>query len=183
MDIEISDIRRVLRAFEDSTWTNIELKTDNFELIISSDGYELNDAPNLKYSKAPKLSDSSDPNDESLATEVDETEFESNIAPKTGATAHSTDLSKYREIRSPTMGIFWRSPSPGSPPFVEVGHQVNEESTLCIVEVMKLMNYVKAGLDGEIVEICKENGQTVDKEDVLFIVAPTNVGIKQVRPL
>ena len=75
-------------------------------------------------------------------------------------------------IKSPLLGIFYRSPKPGSPPFVEEGSQINEEDTVCLVEVMKLFNTVKAGLKGRIVKICAENNDMVEHNQTLFLVDP-----------
>ena len=75
-------------------------------------------------------------------------------------------------IKSPLLGIFYRSPKPGAPFFVEVGSHVSEDDTVCLVEVMKLFNTVKAGLKGRIVKICAENNQMVEYNETLFLVEP-----------
>ena len=64
------------------------------------------------------------------------------------------DFNKYRDIRSPMVGIFYAAPNPESEPFVKVGQKVKKGDTLCIIEAMKLMNDVVAEESGEIVEIC-----------------------------
>lgn len=78
------------------------------------------------------------------------------------------DYNKYRDIRSPMVGIFYASPSPDAEPFVKVGKKVKKGDTLCIIEAMKLMNDVVAEEDGEIVEVCAENGALVEFGQVLF---------------
>ena len=78
------------------------------------------------------------------------------------------DYNKYRDIRSPMVGIFYSAPSPDAEPFVKVGKKVKKGDTLCIIEAMKLMNDVVAEEDGEIVEICAENGSLVEFGQVLF---------------
>ncbi len=78
------------------------------------------------------------------------------------------DYNKYRDIKSPMVGIFYASPSPEAEPFVKVGKKVKKGDTLCIIEAMKLMNDVVAEEDGEIVEICAENGSLVEFGQVLF---------------
>lgn len=75
-------------------------------------------------------------------------------------------------IKSPLLGIFYRSPKPGAPPFVEVGSKVNEDDTVCVVEVMKLFNTVKAGTKGRIAKICAENNQMVEYNQTLFLIEP-----------
>lgn len=78
------------------------------------------------------------------------------------------DYNKYRDIRSPMVGIFYAAPSPDAEPFVKVGQKVRKGDTLCVIEAMKLMNDVVAEEDGEIVEICAENGALVEFGQVLF---------------
>jgi acetyl-CoA carboxylase biotin carboxyl carrier protein len=73
-------------------------------------------------------------------------------------------------IRAPMLGTFYRAPKPDAPPFVEVGQWVAEEDVVCIIEVMKLFNTVKAGVRGRIAKICAENAQLVEYRQVLFLV-------------
>ena len=71
-------------------------------------------------------------------------------------------------ITAPMVGTFYAASAPEQPPFVKVGDRVTRGQTLCIVEAMKLMNEIMAEMDGEIVEICAENGQVVDYGCPLF---------------
>lgn len=75
-------------------------------------------------------------------------------------------------VRSPILGIFYRAPQPGAPPFVEAGSEVGAEDTVCLIEVMKLFNTVKAGVTGRIARICAENGKMVEHGQVLFLIEP-----------
>ena len=75
-------------------------------------------------------------------------------------------------VASPMLGTFYRAEAPGAAPFVEVGAAVEPETTVCIIEVMKMMNSVPAGVSGTIAEICTENGQLVEYGDPLFRVMP-----------
>jgi acetyl-CoA carboxylase biotin carboxyl carrier protein len=70
------------------------------------------------------------------------------------------------------VGLFWRSPSPGAPPFVEVGGRVAAGETVAIVEVMKLMNHVAAPIDGVVTAILVENGASVEYGQTIVIVDP-----------
>lgn len=73
-------------------------------------------------------------------------------------------------FESPMVGTFYRSPSPEAAPFVEVGTKFTEDSALCIVEAMKVMNEIKAEFKGEIVEILVDNGEPVEFGQPLFYV-------------
>jgi len=75
-------------------------------------------------------------------------------------------------VKSPIVGTFYESPSPGSPPFVKVGDMVEAGQILCIIEAMKLMNEIESDLDGVVEEILVSNGQPVEYNEVLFRVRP-----------
>ena len=68
------------------------------------------------------------------------------------------------------VGTFYRSPSPDSPPFVDVGSKVDEKSVVCIIEAMKIMNEIQAEVKGTIVELLVENGQPVEYGQRIFKV-------------
>lgn len=76
------------------------------------------------------------------------------------------------EIPSPLVGIFYVAPRPGEPPFVELGSKVEEETVIGIIEVMKLMHNVQAGVKGEVVEILVKNHAAVEYGDILMRVRP-----------
>jgi acetyl-CoA carboxylase biotin carboxyl carrier protein len=76
------------------------------------------------------------------------------------------------DIKSPIMGMFYAQPEPGAPPFVTVGSNVAEDTTVALVEVMKTFNAVSAGVHGKIVEVCAQNAELVEFGQVLFRVIP-----------
>jgi acetyl-CoA carboxylase biotin carboxyl carrier protein len=76
-----------------------------------------------------------------------------------------------REISAPFVGIFYRAPRPGAPPYIEVGSQVEEDTTVGIIEVMKLMNAVRAEVSGTVVEVLVEDGAVVEYGQVLLRIA------------
>lgn len=75
-------------------------------------------------------------------------------------------------IRSPTVGTFYRAPEPGAQPFVEVGGRVKPDTTVCIIEVMKLMSSIPAERSGVITHILVEDARLVDAEQVLMVIDP-----------
>jgi len=84
-------------------------------------------------------------------------------------------------IRAPMLGTFYRAPKPGAPPFVEAGQFVTEEDVVCIIEVMKLFNTVKAGVRGRVAKICAENAQMVEYKQVLFQIEEASEQEKRER--
>ena len=77
------------------------------------------------------------------------------------------------EIKSPMVGTFYRSANPESPPYVDEGDEVNADTVVCIVEAMKVFNEIKAEMEGTIVSILVENGQTVEYGQPMFLVKPS----------
>ena len=75
-------------------------------------------------------------------------------------------------VRAPMLGIFYRAPAPGAAPFVDVGATVEAETVVCLIEVMKMMNPVHAGVVGTVAEVCVENAELVEAGAVLFRVRP-----------
>lgn len=75
-------------------------------------------------------------------------------------------------VTSPIVGTFFRSPSPESPPFIEVGLRVKKGQVLCIIEAMKLMNEIESEVDGIVVKALVENGQPVEYGEPLFLIEP-----------
>jgi acetyl-CoA carboxylase biotin carboxyl carrier protein len=74
-------------------------------------------------------------------------------------------------VKSPMVGTFYRSSTPGAKPFVEVGDAVKKGQTICIIEAMKLMNEIEADADGVIKAALAENGQPVEYGEPLFLIA------------
>lgn len=86
--------------------------------------------------------------------------------------AADASKSRHQEIQSPMVGTFYRSPSPESPSFVEIGQVVEVGQVVCIVEAMKLMNEIKSEIRGKIVEAPVENAQPVEFGQALFYLDP-----------
>ena len=91
-------------------------------------------------------------------------------SPQSIAEAPKEEPKKADYITSPMVGTFYASPSPDQPSFVQVGDRVDENTVVCIVEAMKVMNEVKAGASGVIKEICLESGEPVEFGSHLFVI-------------
>lgn len=74
------------------------------------------------------------------------------------------------EIKAPMVGTFYRTPSPDAEPFVEAGSKIEENQVICIIEAMKLMNEIKSGVKGKVLEVLVENGEAVEFDQPLFRV-------------
>jgi acetyl-CoA carboxylase biotin carboxyl carrier protein len=93
-------------------------------------------------------------------------------AGKREQTIAEEEKEELHEIRSPIVGTFYRSSSPGSASFVEPGDVVKKGQVLCIIEAMKIMNEIESDVNGEVREIYVENGQPVEFGELLFTVKP-----------
>lgn len=86
------------------------------------------------------------------------------------AAAPANDETGFTYVKSPMVGTFYRSPSPDSPPFADMGSKIEEKSVVCIIEAMKIMNEIQSEVKGTVVEVLAENGQPVEYGQRLFKV-------------
>jgi acetyl-CoA carboxylase biotin carboxyl carrier protein len=93
---------------------------------------------------------------------------------KVGDKAEEILEDKLLPIKSPMLGTFYRRPAPGSPPYVEVGSFVEIGDTICLIEVMKVFNAVKAEVRGYIAKILQETGGLVEYGQTLFLISPVD---------
>jgi acetyl-CoA carboxylase biotin carboxyl carrier protein len=92
------------------------------------------------------------------------------LAPAAAAPAAAPEAPKGHTVKSPMVGTFYRASSPGAKSFVEVGNQVKEGETICIIEAMKILNEIETDKAGTITQILCENGQAVEYGQPLFVI-------------
>lgn len=142
----------LLEAFERSDWQEMTIQIGSDRLAVS----RREGATDLA---APPVREAAVPAPVAVAT----------APPAPAPVAAPTGL----PVRSPSVGIFWRAPSPTEPPFVEVGARVDADDTIGIVEVMKLMQQVPAGVSGVVTAIPVGNAETVAFNQPLVFIDPT----------
>jgi acetyl-CoA carboxylase biotin carboxyl carrier protein len=152
-------IRRVVDAFERSDWSEIDVRWGNVRVHLSATAPEPGGSARVAGAVSP-----ASPAHVQPATDDDDRSGSARSAATPPAGAHV--------VVSPSPGIFWRSPEPGLPPFADVGDDVDGATTVCIVEVMKLMNHVKAGAAGTVAAVLCDNGVAVRKGQSLFAIVP-----------
>jgi acetyl-CoA carboxylase biotin carboxyl carrier protein len=91
-------------------------------------------------------------------------------AAATAATAAAEAAAAGHQVKSPMVGTFYRSSSPGAAPFVKVGDTVKEGDTLCIIEAMKILNEIESDKAGTVAQVLCENGQAVEYGQALYII-------------
>ena len=158
-------IKRVVEAFERSDWSEIDVRSGTLRVHLSTG------EPSGATAGAPTAA----PGPSTGATVSDgaaDGRVAAHLGVSTIASADTPPIGAHI-VGSPSPGILWRSPQPGSPPFADVGHTIDASATVCIIEVMKLMTHVKAGVSGQVVAVYGENGVAVHKGQVLFAIAPS----------
>jgi len=153
MTLTAKDVAEILRLLEASTFDSLSLEIDGVKVHL-----QRGSAAPARPAAAPVSAPQPSPGPQPVQS-----------AARKARPASESGLA---EIVSPLLGIFYRAPKPGEPPFVEVGSKVTEETVIGIIEVMKLMNSVHAGVRGEIVEILGANGTLVEYGEVLVRVRP-----------
>jgi acetyl-CoA carboxylase biotin carboxyl carrier protein len=91
-------------------------------------------------------------------------------APSVVAPVTESEVAAGHTVKSPMVGTFYRSSSPGSKAFVEIGSQVKEGETMCIIEAMKILNEIEADKSGTVTQILAQNGQAVEYGAPLFVI-------------
>jgi acetyl-CoA carboxylase biotin carboxyl carrier protein len=148
MALSSDDVREILRIIDESDLSELRIETDGFSLHVVKGDRRL-DPPPAPAARPP------------TATQ-----------PQTHAAAEPPPSDGLATIPAPMLGTFYRAEAPGKPPFVEVGSRVEPDTIVCIIEVMKMMNSVPAGVSGTVVEVRVENAQLVEYGQPLFRVEP-----------
>jgi acetyl-CoA carboxylase biotin carboxyl carrier protein len=167
------ELRALLSAIEEAGWDYARVEIDGVTLTVSSDPdfVELDRASaRARVQPAPTPSPAPVPAAPVTAAPATAPATSPATAPTTSPTAAPT--ADTHTVTAPTIGLFWRSPKPGAPPFVEVGDRVEAGDTVCIVEVMKLMTHVPAGVTGVVRAIHVSNGDMVEHGTPLLDVEP-----------
>jgi acetyl-CoA carboxylase biotin carboxyl carrier protein len=152
--MELKDIKAIIDLMRKNDLSVFEMEKDGFRLKLQKGPTEqpLSMVPVLSApsSKTPGVSSGA------AGTQSTQSPAEATVA--------------LRDIVSPMVGTFYRAASPDAPPFVDVGKEVTEDSVVCIIEAMKVMNEIKAETTGVIAEVVAENGKPVQFGQVLYRV-------------
>lgn len=158
MRLTDDDVRDILHLLDDLRYDELHLTTESFTLTLRRAGaggwtqtHQSLSSPVMAQQPAPAQ----------VAPRAD-------TAPAPDREAAEDD--GRQQVRAPLPGTFYRSPKPGAPPFVEVGDHVEEDTVVGIIEVMKLMNSVHAGVRGKVVEIRPADAEVTAQDAVLMLV-------------
>jgi acetyl-CoA carboxylase biotin carboxyl carrier protein len=150
MGLTDDDVREILRIIDESRLDELRIDMPDFQLHVRRGAAP----PPAPAQPPPRAAPQSQP---AAAPEPAQPE----PAPDPSANGAAT-------IDAPMLGTFYRASAPGEQPFVEVGSQVDPDTVVCLIEVMKMMNSVKAGVTGTVVEVCADNAEVVEYGEPLF---------------
>jgi acetyl-CoA carboxylase biotin carboxyl carrier protein len=142
MPLSDEDIREILRIIDESELSELTIETEGFALHVRKG------APAPAH-EAPSLTEKPG-----------------------GSAADAGQQDGLATITAPMLGTFYRAEAPGKPPFVEVGQRVEPDTIVCIIEVMKMMNSVTAGVSGKVLQIFAANAELVEYGQPLFEIEP-----------
>jgi acetyl-CoA carboxylase biotin carboxyl carrier protein len=155
MSLSHEDVKRLLELLDASKFDELHLEMDGTKLTLLRNG-----AGATARACAP------------IVSAVLSTQPASPVSTSTQAPISAESFTDLVNIRAIMLGQFYGAPKPGAAPFVTVGSKVNRDTAIGIIEVMKLMNSIAAGVDGEIVEILARDGELVEFDQVLMRVRP-----------
>jgi acetyl-CoA carboxylase biotin carboxyl carrier protein len=155
----LSDINQLAILFRDGGWRELHVTADGFSLLFSND-------PDSGLVTASPAAANGAP---VPASAMEGTAVAQSVVLAAAIGAGAVDPAWYA-VTAPNLGTFYRSPKPGTLPFVELGQQVAAETELCLLEVMKLFTSVNAGVSGTIVQICVADADLVEGDQVLFYI-------------
>lgn len=146
--MDIRKIKKLIEILEESGIAELEIKEGEEAIRIS------------RYSAAPPA----------VAYAPSTLPTPTHQSPNVVITPDAEDTITGHIVKSPMVGTFYRSASPGTKPFVEVGHSVKQGDTLCIIEAMKILNQIEADKNGKITKILVENAEPVEYGQPLFVI-------------
>jgi acetyl-CoA carboxylase biotin carboxyl carrier protein len=153
MSFSHDDVQRLIKLLDSSHFDELHLEAEGIKLTLRRNGAPVSTSAAV-VSAAPALTSAS------IAT----------VAPVPAALP-ITDPTLI-DIRSPMLGTFYGAPKPGAAPFVAIGARVSANTAVGIIEVMKLMNSISAGVEGVLAEVLVRDGELVEFEQVLMRVRP-----------
>jgi acetyl-CoA carboxylase biotin carboxyl carrier protein len=141
------DVREILRIIDESDLTELRLETEDFSLHVVRGERGIDAPAPTSRPRKPRAADEPTPSESATADGL-------------------------ATITAPMLGTFYRAEAPGKPAFVEVGQRVEADTIVCIIEVMKMMNSVTAGVAGTIAAVVPDNAELVEYGQPLFRVEP-----------
>jgi acetyl-CoA carboxylase biotin carboxyl carrier protein len=172
MELNEDDVIQIIRYLEESDFNELRLQIGDLRIAVNRSG-SISPLPEVDQAITPAdpPADYSPP----MPAQPPPTPSPAPLVPAPEAQANAgmdVNQSQFVSITSPMLGTFYKAPKPGEPPFVEVGTVVDEDTTVCIIEVMKLFSTIKAEKRGRIARVCVDDGELVEYRQTLFMLTP-----------
>lgn len=154
MELDLNQVRELLLMFDQTSVTELSLKSGELELQLRKCEPSSSPAPPVVTAAPPPVA----------ATAPAPAEVEPTPPPANRKTV---------DVVAPMVGTFYRAPAPDEPPFVDVGDTVKKGQVVCIIEAMKLMNEIEAEVNGQVVEILVQNAEPIEYGQPLMRILPS----------
>jgi acetyl-CoA carboxylase biotin carboxyl carrier protein len=167
MELSEDDVLQILKLIDESKFDYFQLEVGELKITVSKgEPIPVNAAPHsAAVPHAPNRSPA--PAAHSTAAPT------SNVAPVQIPKVEAKTIPEgLVPITAPLLGTFYVAPEPGAPPFVQIGAKITEDTTVGLIEVMKVFNSVRANVKGTLMEVVAQNGQFVEYGQPLFLVKP-----------
>ena len=168
MPLTHEDVERILHIIDHIGYDEIRIECGDLKLYIIRHGAGAISGPSEQVGALP-----------GSASSIDFRTAEETLAAKSPASASIVSRSRSAAVpenlvavRAPMLGTFYRAPSPGAPSFVIEGAEVGPDDTVCLIEVMKLFNTLRAGIGGRVVQFLVDNGAMVEYDQPLLLIEP-----------
>ncbi len=152
--MDLKEIRQILKLMDTHGLTEFTLERDDEKLALKREVHDHSQSPVIQHVVAPVATPPLQAAPAAPPAEVEETKEDESL----------------HLLTSPMVGTFYAASSPDSDPYARVGAPVSPDTTVCIIEAMKIMNEIKAEVNGVIEEVCVQNGQPVEFGETLFKV-------------
>jgi acetyl-CoA carboxylase biotin carboxyl carrier protein len=149
--MNMKQLRELLNLFTQHGLTRLEVSEGETKILLAREASSLRPAEMMAPANVPAVAP-----------------VASAVPAAAKAADPGPDFNQLHEVKSPKVGVFYVAPEPGAKPLVKVGDHVKKGDVLCIVEAMKLNNEIAADCDGEIVDVCVQDGGVVEYGQTLF---------------
>ena len=161
MELTQDEVLKILDLIEKSNFDYMQLQVGELKLTVSKGNY----VPGAAAATPQQTKTAAKSKPEVKATKPKE----KTPAPKT---KQHREIDGGVQINAPMVGTFYAAPEPGAPPFVKLGTKIDEETTVGLIEIMKVFNAVQSRVRGVIADVCVQNSQFVEYGQTLFVVRP-----------
>ena len=158
MELSEDDVLHILKLIDESQFDYFQLEVGDLKITVSK-------GEPIPLTAAPQVAAAAAPAPKPAPAAVP--------APKPETPKAAAIPAGMAPITAPILGTFYVAPEPGAPPFVKVGDTITEDTTVGLIEVMKVFNSVRSGVKGVVTEMVAQNGQFVEHGQTLFLVKPS----------